>query len=96
MLAFPRSGGSGEVLLPHLELAGHFDRCVDELASMTVLQPEGRVRDAYVDLLVALTDAAKAMRSSDAGDGEGATEQLRSAVELLCRTKTDEFVYVRD
>jgi hypothetical protein len=72
-------------LVPQIELADRWDRCVHELSPWLRRQPSGHAREAYLDLMVGLATGADAMRALVAGDAPVCVQHLESAVRHLRR-----------
>lgn len=78
------------VLIPALELARWLDRYVDRLLGAGNEDIDGPARER-VDLMVGLSNAAKALRASQRCDHESAERTLRSALELIREIDLDRF-----
>jgi hypothetical protein len=87
------STGSAQVVLPQLELAARFDRCVDRLVTLSDSQESPEIRESYVDLMVGLANAAAAMRATLAEGPDEAVSCLRSAIEHLQRVDTTGMIF---
>ncbi|SFH50219.1 hypothetical protein [Amycolatopsis regifaucium] len=78
-------------LLLHLELAGWLDRYVDRLVRVDTKTSDALTEDQRVDLMVGLSNAAEALRSSERCDHESAERMLRSALGLIEGVDLDRF-----
>ncbi|ANN21683.1 hypothetical protein SD37_10050 [Amycolatopsis orientalis] len=89
-VAPPRPTGA---LLPHLELASWLERYVDRLVRADTGKSDALAEDQRVDLMVGLSNAAEALRTSERCDHESAEEMLRSALHLLEGVDLERFAY---